>query len=115
MVSMFTSSVGSSLGKINDYKIVICYFFTKNSALKSKNKDWLWLNNNKMNCELMLTYDTPALRQTGSRYDGSKNASHDMGYLSCNNVAPVTNLCLGRATTRSHSSQWSKKKVAVET
>ena len=36
-------------------------------------------------------------------------------YDSCNNVAPVTNLCLGRATTRSHSSQWSKKKVAVET
>ena len=36
-------------------------------------------------------------------------------YPSCNNVAPVTNLCLGRATTRSHSSQWSKKKVAVET
>ena len=34
---------------------------------------------------------------------------------SCNNVAPVSNLCLGRATTRSHSSQWSKKKVAVET
>jgi hypothetical protein len=29
---------------------------------------------------------------------------------SCNNVAPMTNLCLGRATTRSHSSQWSKKK-----
>jgi hypothetical protein len=24
-------------------------------------------NKNKMNCELMLTYDTPALRQTGSR------------------------------------------------
>ena len=38
--------------------------------------------NNKMNCELMLTYDTPALRQTGSRKtDGSKNVSHDMGYL----------------------------------
>jgi hypothetical protein len=36
-----------------------------------------------------------------------------MGGLSCNNVAPVTNLCLGRATTRSHSSQWSKIKVAV--
>ena len=34
---------------------------------------------------------------------------------SCNNVAPVTNLCLGRATTRSHSSQWSKKKFAIET
>ena len=28
---------------------------------------------NKMNCELMLTYDTPALRQTGSRnLTGSK-------------------------------------------
>ena len=25
------------------------------------------MNANKMNCELMLTYDTPALRQTGSR------------------------------------------------
>ena len=37
------------------------------------------------------------------------------GIPSCNNVAPVTNLCLGRATTRSHSSQWSKQKVAVET
>jgi hypothetical protein len=34
---------------------------------------------------------------------------------SCNNVAPVTNLCLGRATTRSHSSQWSNKTIAVET
>ena len=34
---------------------------------------------------------------------------------SCNNVAPVTNLCLGRATTRSHSSQLSKQKVAIET
>ena len=34
---------------------------------------------------------------------------------SCNNIAPVRNLCLGRATTWSHSSQWSKKKVAVET
>ena len=28
-------------------------------------------------------------------------------YCSCNNVAPVTNLCLGRATTRSHS--WNVK------
>ena len=28
---------------------------------------------------------------------------------SCNNVAPVTNLCLGGATKQSHSSQWSKK------
>jgi hypothetical protein len=35
-----------------------------------------------MNCELMLTYDTHALRQTGCRnLTGQKNASHDMGYL----------------------------------
>ena len=34
-----------------------------------------------MNCELMLTYDTPALRQIGSRnLTGQKNTSHDMGY-----------------------------------
>ena len=26
-----------------------------------------WYPKNKMNCELMLTYDTPALQQTGSR------------------------------------------------
>ena len=35
-----------------------------------------------MNCELMLTYDTP--RSSANRKkesDGSKNASHDMGYL----------------------------------
>jgi hypothetical protein len=34
---------------------------------------------NKMNCELMLTYDTP--RSSANRKwesDGSKNASHDM-------------------------------------
>ena len=37
-----------------------------------------------MNCELMLTYDTPALRQTGSRnLTGQKTlpTMHDMGYL----------------------------------
>ena len=28
---------------------------------------WLYTICNKMNCELMLTYDTPALRQAGSR------------------------------------------------
>ena len=44
-----------------------------------------------------------------------KNLRTYLPIPSCNNVAPVTNLCLGRATTRSHSSQWSKKKVAVET
>ena len=45
----------------------------------------------------------------------SFSSTMSMAAASCNNVAPVTNLCLGRATTRSHSSQWSKKKVAVET
>jgi hypothetical protein len=35
-------------------------------------------------------------------------------HLSCNNVAPVTNLCLGRATTRSHSSQWRKQKLQLK-
>ena len=33
-------------------------------GLNSVNKNSV---NNKMNCELMLTYDTPTLRQTGSR------------------------------------------------
>ena len=36
------------------------------------------------------------------------------GFGSCNNVAPVTNLCLGRATTRSHSLQWSKIKLQLK-
>ena len=37
---------------------------------------------NKMNCELMLTYDSPALRQTGSRnLMVQKIAFHNMGYL----------------------------------
>ena len=40
-----------------------------------------FFNENKMNCELMLTYDTPALRQIGSRnLTDQKNTSHDMGY-----------------------------------
>ena len=48
--------------------------------------------NNKMNCELMFTYDTPAYmlnvykKTTKSanrkqESDGSKNVSYDMGYL----------------------------------
>ena len=59
-------------------------------------KTLLWLKCriviNKMNCELMLTCDTPAYmfnvyknqlsRQTGSRnLDGSKNISHNMAYI----------------------------------
>ena len=44
------------------------------------------------------------------------NSSENMhNNLSCNNVAPVTNLCLGGGTKGSHSSQWSKKNnIAVE-
>ena len=43
--------------------------------------------------------------------DGSFESQKAQQYsiTSCNNVAPVTNLCLGRATKRSHSPQWSKK------
>jgi hypothetical protein len=53
---------------------------------------------------------------TQSIVDGFNEEKFTLAVLiSCNNVAPVTNLCLGRATTQSHSSQWSKKKVAVET
>ena len=39
----------------NTYKLMI------------KNLHWFTSTNNKMNCELMLTYYIPALRQTGSR------------------------------------------------
>ena len=49
---------------------------------------------NKMNYELMLTYDTPALRQTGSRnLTGKKTASHDMGYLyeGCDQISDLCN------------------------
>ena len=31
-------------GQIKDYKIGICCFFSKHSTLRSKNKDWLALN-----------------------------------------------------------------------
>ena len=50
----------------------------KGSIFTHKHRD------NKMNCELMLTYDTPALRQTGSR--------NLMGYLyeACDQIS---NLC----------------------
>ena len=61
----------------------------------------------------ILMYNIPTCIFT-DLYVKSKR-QHFRVFVSCNNVAPVTNLCLGRATTRSHSSQWSKKKVAVET
>ena len=42
------------------------FFSFKNSVLHKRSLNYD-TSSNKMNCELMLTYDTPALRQTGSR------------------------------------------------
>ena len=49
MVDMLTLSVvdrefESCPGQSKDYKIGICCFSSKNTALKSKSKDWLSLN-----------------------------------------------------------------------
>ena len=41
----------------------------------------------------------------GKEFKKSANQKQESPVVSCNNVAPVTNLCLGIATTRSHSSQ----------
>ena len=63
-------------------------------------------------------FDSYDFTEYASALDGENPSSTDCDMESesiwtpsCNNVAPVTNLCLGRATTRSHSSQWSKKKL----
>ena len=49
----------------------LLFFFTHQSSLLKADllykKLIFTMLYNKMNCELMLTYDTPALRQTGSR------------------------------------------------
>ena len=56
------------------------------------------VNFNKMNCELMLTYDTPALRQTGSRkLTGQKTLPTIWGTymkLVTKYQIPVINSCL---------------------
>jgi hypothetical protein len=48
---------------------VVCKLFTfqASSHIVIMNFYYSFNKWNKMNCELMLTYDTPALRQTGSR------------------------------------------------
>jgi hypothetical protein len=55
-------------------------------------------NKNKMNCELMLTYDTPALRQTASRnLTGPKTLPtiwHTYMKLVTKYQIPVINSCL---------------------
>ena len=53
----------------------------------------------------------PWQRQAFWNFQASKPLIH---MPSCKNVAPVTNLFLGRATTRSHSSQWKKKKLQLK-
>ena len=54
--------------------------------------------NNKMNCELMLTYDTPALRQTGSRNQTGPKTLPTIWYtymmLVTKYQIPVINRCL---------------------
>ena len=51
------------------YIFQLIYYITNYNAYYIHNHDYINIHNifNKMNCELMLTYDTPALRQTGSR------------------------------------------------
>jgi hypothetical protein len=51
MVSMLASSaidwVRAPVGQTKDYKIGICYFSAKRTALRRKSKDWLaWNQNN---------------------------------------------------------------------
>ena len=53
MVSVFTSSAvncGFELpsGQTKDYKISICCFYAKHTALRRKSKDWLAQNQNNM-------------------------------------------------------------------
>jgi predicted LPLAT superfamily acyltransferase len=53
MVSMLTSSAvdrGFELrsGQAKDYKIGICYFSTKQAALRRESKDWLARNQNNV-------------------------------------------------------------------
>jgi hypothetical protein len=53
---------------VNHYTIdAVRNGFTRGRLPQRKFVDRYTSINNKMNCELMLTYDTPALRQTGSR------------------------------------------------
>jgi hypothetical protein len=46
-------------------KNVCCHMRILTDSARKRNRKEVLAN--KMNCELMLTYDTPALRQTGSR------------------------------------------------
>ena len=62
---------------------------------------------------IMLIYEK--VKETTAHLPSDRPIKNKHLEVSCNNVAPVTNLCLDKATTRSHSSQWSKKKIAVET
>ena len=53
MVSVLTLSVVDCgfeppLGQTKDYKIGICYFYAKHTALRRKSKDWLAQNQNNV-------------------------------------------------------------------
>ena len=73
------------------HKISKFLFFSKNFKI-------IKLKKTKMNCELMLTYDTPALRQTGSRnLMGQKTLPtiwHTYMKLVTKYQIPVINSCL---------------------
>ena len=65
-----------------------------------------------MNCQLMLTYDTPALRQTGSRnLTGPKTLPtiwHTYMKLVTKYQIPVINSCLENATKNVHIQMYVK-------
>ena len=92
----FSSSGSYSYAQNELYKKSLKAFF----KLK---KDILSLNPNIRTSMHVFDHTIKPILLYGSDIWGMFNPS-------CNNVTPVTNLCLGRATTRSHSSQWSKKK-----
>ena len=53
MVSVLTSSAVNCgfkphSGQTKDYKISICYFYAKHTALRRKSKDWLAQNQNNV-------------------------------------------------------------------
>ena len=58
LIQSFTKQIIRNIQKLIPSRVIYC----KNRLMSLKN-----IKNNKMNCELMLPYDTAALWQTGSR------------------------------------------------
>jgi hypothetical protein len=68
-----------------------------------------------MNCELMLTYDTPTLRQTGSRnLTGPKTLPTNMVYLydACDQISDLCHQQLLRKMRRKIS--WTDRRTEVK-